>query len=143
MTKLRVLQAPIATFHGDFRSRATLSEKLTRGCVDSFGLLDSEDPSDRRYVLKLLALCCLVRFEEPSFDPMGIINLLDFYARYSPHEEIRRDCIDALGVLGQIDILSGMTFEIGSDSTRSFRDRLMAELSTGLPSRNDFPLRSG
>src|SRR5512143_232254 len=107
MTKLRTLQAPLAPFQGGFGARAALSEKLTSGCKASFSLLDSEDPSDRRYILKMLALCCLVRFEEPFFDPMGIINLLDFHARYSPHEDVRRECIDALGLLGQTDILSG------------------------------------
>ncbi len=138
MTKLRALQAPIAMLQpvqgAGLRSRAALSEALTEGCISSFGLLDSEDPSDRRYILKMLALCCLVRFSEPSFDPMGVINLLDFHARYSRHDEVRRECIDALALLGQTDILSGMTFELGSQRTREYRDRLLAELAVA---RND------
>lgn len=132
MTKLRVLQAPIALLQPEPGRRpwqkAAISKALTEGCVASFGLLDSEDPAERCYILKMLALCCLVRFDEQHFDPMGIINLLDFHARFSSSEDVRRQCIDALGLLGQTDILSGMTFEPGSQRTREHRDMLMAGL---------------
>jgi hypothetical protein len=137
MNKLRVLQAPLVRM-GRFPSREVLAEMLSIDCASGLDILDSPLPAERCGIINKLALCCLVRFEEPGFDPMGVVNLLDHYAKYSPHEDMRRACIDALGLLGQKDLLEGMTFEIGSYPTSLYRDRMMRELfkAEGWPASN-------
>ena len=128
MNKFRVLEAPLVRFHADPIAKAVLADRLTAESLASIDLLDSHIPMVRGAVIRTLAMCALVRFEEPFFDPMGVINLLDHMARYSQHEDVRKECIDALCLLGQKDILDTLTFEPGNYQTLVYRDRATATL---------------
>ncbi len=128
MRRSIALEAPLVGVRGGFAFRAALVDRLSGSCQERFGDLDSVRPSDRTGILKRLAVLCIVRIEEPFFDPRPIINLLDHYARFSPHEDVRRECIDALVLLGQRERLLSLTFEPGSGSSRTYRDGLMARL---------------
>ncbi len=128
MRRLMVLEAPLVRVRPAFAGRAILAEGLTRDCIGGFSGLDSPLQADRALTIRKLALLCLVRFEEPRFDPRPTISLLDHLARFSPDDGTRKECMEALAILGQRERLESLTFEPGSEGSRRHRDGLLSRL---------------
>ncbi|MFH1685025.1 MAG: HEAT repeat domain-containing protein [Candidatus Micrarchaeota archaeon] len=57
-----------------------------------------------------------------------LLDLLEFHAVSSEHEDVRKECIDALALIEGPGRISKLSFEIGCFATKCYRDKVLRDL---------------
>jgi hypothetical protein len=90
--------------------------------------LGHEKPEIRLAAVRGLSAICMAHIAEPTDVAISLLRLFEFHARYSPHNDMREECIDALAGCRDTHRLRSLTFEIGSDGTKEYRDEVLRRL---------------
>lgn len=103
-------------------------EELRRSSASIFRDLNDPEVETRVGAIRRLALICASSLTEPDSVSQNLLSLFEYYAKYSPHGEMRIACIDAIGLSWDIKRLGSLSFELGSHETSVYRDRAVRDL---------------
>jgi hypothetical protein len=108
-----------------FRGKMAEPDRNSAMLIKAIG---HDNPEIRIAAVRGLALICQSCIAEPNDVTLSLLRLFEFHARYSPHSDIREECIDALADCRDTRRLKSLTFEIGSDGTKRYRDEVLRRL---------------
>ncbi len=100
------------------RSRSTI-------CLS---LISSTDHKIRTASIEELAAICSEAIAESNDTSLSLLRFFEYHAKYSPHEDVRKGCIDALAECRDTFRLKSLNFEIGADRTKRYRDEVLQRL---------------
>ncbi len=92
--------------------------------------LDNDKSDVRTMAVRGLGVICLASSNDPVLSKR-LLDLLEFYAVSSEHEDVRKECIDALALVDGPGRISRLIFETGSFETKRYRDNVLRELEKG------------
>jgi hypothetical protein len=90
--------------------------------------LSNNDSEVRMASVRGLSLLCFAYLGEPNDTSLSLLRLFEYHARYSQHSDVRMGCIDALAECRDTCRLKSLTFEIGSEDTRQYRNGVLSRL---------------
>lgn len=90
--------------------------------------LTHEDPEIRQSGARGLALICIAHLGQENEISESLLRLFEYNARYSQFDDVREECIDALAECRALGRLRSLTFEIGCNDTRRYRDKVLRRL---------------
>jgi hypothetical protein len=121
------------TVYHQFFGNLPITDSLRSDCASKMDFIDSSNPRERDVAIRLLGAFCFLEAGNGNDHSRRLLSLFEFYARYSPFEDVRIGCINAIYLMRDLprlqSVACGMAYYHTSIYSQMLAEHLASELA--------------